>query len=84
MNKVLWTPPKDRAEASTMAQFMRWLETERGLTFTDYNEMWRWSTDDLEGFWSAIWEFFDIRASQQPTCFIAKRQVEGAESGRTA
>jgi len=79
MNKVLWTPTAERANASTMAQFMRWLEENRDLTFTDYNAMWRWSIDDLDGFWSAIWAFFDVRASVPPTCFIAKRQVEGAQ-----
>lgn len=79
MNKVLWTPTPERANASTMAGFMRWLEENRGLTFSDYNEMWQWSIDDLEGFWSAIWSFFDVQATEQPECFIAKRQVEGAE-----
>ncbi len=78
MNKVLWTPTPERANASTMADFMRWLEENRGLTFADYNEMWQWSIDDLEGFWSAIWSFFDVCATEQPDCFIAKRQVEGA------
>ena len=64
MTQILWTPTPERAEASTLAQFMRWLEKERSLSFADYNEMWRWSIDDLEGFWSAIWEFFDLQASQ--------------------
>lgn len=79
MNEILWTPSAERAEASTMAQFMRWLDAERGLTFDDYNEMWRWSIDDLEGFWSAIWAFFDVRASQPYTQILAKRQMPGAE-----
>ena len=81
MNKVLWTPSKDRANASTMAEFMRWLEANRGLTFADYNAMWRWSIEDLEGFWSAIWEFFDLRASAPWEQVIAKRQMPGAVWG---
>ena len=29
-----------------------------GLTFADYEALWRWSVSDLEGFWSAVWQFF--------------------------
>lgn len=62
MNRILWTPPQERADASTMARFERFVADTRGLTFDDYNGMWRWSVTDLEAFWSAIWEFFNIRA----------------------
>ncbi|KZY02693.1 MULTISPECIES: acetoacetate--CoA ligase [unclassified Sulfitobacter] len=81
MTQILWTPTPERAEASTLAEFMRWLEKERSLSFADYNEMWRWSIDDLEGFWSAIWEFFDLRASQPWERVLAKRQMPGAVWG---
>ena len=40
--------------------------------------MWRWSVTDLEAFWSAIWEFFEIRASVQPDVFLAERRMPGA------
>ena len=30
-----------------------------GLSFADYDELWRWSVSDLEGFWSSVWEFFE-------------------------
>jgi acetoacetyl-CoA synthetase len=45
-----------------MTEYMRWLETERGQRFDGYPDLWRWSVDDLEGFWSSIWEFFDVQA----------------------
>lgn len=77
--KTLWTPSPDRYDASTMAQFEKWLAANRGLTFDDYNAMWRWSVDDLEGFWSAIWEFFDIQASAKPEKMLAMRQMPGME-----
>ena len=77
--KTLWTPSQERYDASTMAEFERWLADERGLIFADYNAMWRWSVDDLEGFWSAIWDFFDIQASVPPTRMLAKRQMPGME-----
>lgn len=77
--KVLWTPTQARYDASTMARFERWLDENRGLRFDDYNAMWRWSVDDLEGFWRAIWDFFDIRASVAPDRMLSKRQMPGME-----
>jgi len=44
-----WRPPPRLAEESAMAGLM----AERG--FADYEELWRWSTDDLPGFWAEIW-----------------------------
>ena len=41
---------------------MRWLERERGLSFDGYPELWQWSVDDLEAFWDAIWDFFEVQA----------------------
>ncbi|WP_405747117.1 acetoacetate--CoA ligase [Streptomyces sp. NBC_01525] len=48
------------AGRSNIADFLRWLEKERGLSFTDYADVWRWSTDDLPGFWSAVWEYYGL------------------------
>lgn len=79
--KVLWAPSKERADASTMAQFERFVQKTRGLTFEDYNAMWRWSVDDLEGFWNSIWDFFDVRASVRPEKMLVKRQMPGMEWG---
>ena len=51
---LLWEPPARLREQSEMARFM----AERGAE--DYAALWRWSVDDLEGFWAAIWERFDV------------------------
>ena len=64
MNDILWTPTKERADASTMAEFERFLKDQRGLTFDDYNAMWEWSVTDLDGFWSAIWDYFEYRPAR--------------------
>ena len=79
MNEILWEPAPDRYDASTMAAFERFLKDTKGLTFDDYNAMWRWSVDDLEAFWGAIWEFFDVQASAPYTKVMAKRQMPGAQ-----
>ncbi len=79
MSDILWTPSEERANASTMADFERFLADTRDLTFEDYNAMWRWSVSDLEAFWAAIWEFFDVRASVPYTRILEERKMPGAQ-----
>ena len=55
---LLWEPPADARETTEIGRYLAWLEHERGLVFADYDALQRWSVDDLEGFWSSIWEFF--------------------------
>ena len=77
--ELLWEPSAELVERSRLREFMRWLERERGLAFADYHELWQWSVDDLDGFWSAIWEFFDVQADGDPRPVLAAREMPGAE-----
>lgn len=79
MNPVLWTPTQERYDASTMAAFERFVAETRGLTFEDYNAMWRWSVTDLEAFWAAIWDFFKFRASAPYSRILEDRSMPGAK-----
>jgi len=75
----LWEPPAELVERARMTEFMRWLLAERGLSFDGYHELWRWSVDDLQGFWSAIWEFFDVRTDGDHERVLGSREMPGAE-----
>ena len=77
-NPILWTPSPERLADNRMADFLRFLET-RGQTFADYAALWEWSVSDLDGFWSAIWDFADIRAATPYTKVIGERIMPGAE-----
>jgi len=62
-----------------MTEYMRWLESERGLRFEGYEELWRWSVDDLEGFWGSIWDFFAVQADGGYDRVLGSRAMPGAE-----
>ena len=77
--QVLWTPPPDARERCEAGSFLEWLSAERGLAFPGYDELWRWSVDDLEGFWSAIWDYFEIRAHAPYERVLGSSAMPGAE-----
>ena len=79
---VLWTPPPDVRETTEIGRYLAWLERERGLAFADYDELWRWSVDDLTGFWSSIWEFFEVKAHAPYSAVLASDAMPGATGSR--
>ena len=59
---VLWTPPADVRETTQIGRYLDFLRDTRGVECDDYDELWRWSVSDLEGFWGGLWDFFGVRA----------------------
>jgi acetoacetyl-CoA synthetase len=76
--KLLWEPTAEFAHNSQVARYMRWLKAEKGLDFADYDALWRWSVDDLEGFWSSMCEFLDVRFHARADRILSSRQMPGA------
>jgi len=76
--ELIWEPSAELVERSRLTEFTRWLERERGLAFADYGELWQWSVDDLDGFWSAIWSFFEVQADGEASPVLASREMPGA------
>ena len=77
--EVLWTPDAERIAAANITAFNRWLVRHRGFDFPDYTSMWRWSVTDLQGFWGALWEYFQIESTTPYTRVLGRRSMPGAE-----
>ena len=75
---ILWTPPADWRDTTEIGRFMNWLRDERGREFREYEGLYRWSVDDLEGFWGDLWEFYGIRATPYDRV-LADPTMPGAE-----
>ena len=75
---VLWTPPPDVWETTEIGRYVTWLERERGLSFATYDELQRWSADDLSGFWSSIWDFSGVKAHARYSSVVASEEMPGA------
>jgi len=71
MPTLLWEPPAGMFQRALMSRFMR----ERG--FETYDELWRWSVEDLEGFWASIWDFFGVEGGYERV--LASAEMPGAE-----
>jgi acetoacetyl-CoA synthetase len=75
---VLWRPGERELRDSRVAAFMRFAERRGHGPFAGYDDLWRWSTDDLEGFWAAIWDFFQVRAATPYERVLTDHRMPGA------
>ncbi|MBX7554652.1 acetoacetate--CoA ligase [Streptomyces sp. NPDC004232] len=69
-----FTPDPEDTAASRIADFAR----HAGLDGSDYAALHRWSVTDLEGFWGAVWEYFDIDADTPYEQVLAEERMPGA------
>ena len=76
---LLWTPSAAWTRQANVTRFMAWLKSERNLDFGDYGALHRWSVTDIDAFWRAIWDYFDVVASVGPEKTLGRRTMPGAE-----
>jgi acetoacetyl-CoA synthetase len=65
--ELLWEP----SGPSKMADYME----ARG--FSTYGELWRWSVEDVEGFWGSLWDLYEL--GSRPPRVLARAAMPGAE-----
>ena len=58
---------------------MVWLADRRGREFCSYDELWAWSVADLEEFWSAVFDFYGLRAHTPYERVLGSRAMPGAQ-----
>ncbi|HMC69294.1 MAG TPA: acetyl-coenzyme A synthetase N-terminal domain-containing protein, partial [Mycobacteriales bacterium] len=76
---LLWAPDEQRRASSRMASFMTWAAGREGRRFDDYDQLLAWSVDDLEGFWSAVADWYGIRWHATAGRALGRTEMPGAE-----
>jgi acetoacetyl-CoA synthetase len=74
---ALWVPPADVRQHTDIGRYLARL-ADRGLTFDSYDELWRWSVADLDGFWSSVCEHYGIILHNPYRAVLADRSMPGA------
>lgn len=76
--RLLWRPPEDLVRDAVLTRYLSWLDRRQGRAFGSYDELWRWSVEDLEGFWTSMWEFFEVGSHAPFGRALAERRMPGA------
>ncbi|HEX4306672.1 MAG TPA: acetoacetate--CoA ligase [Solirubrobacterales bacterium] len=78
-HEILWRPSAAAVESANLTAFIDWLRAERGVDVAAYPELWRWSVDDLEGFWNAIFDYFQVEYDGERGPALGSREMPGAD-----
>jgi acetoacetyl-CoA synthetase len=68
---AIWEPSRARIDRAQITAFAR----QRGLP-EEYESLWRWSVDNLDEFWAAIWDEYGLEGSYDTV--LATREMPGA------
>jgi acetoacetyl-CoA synthetase len=71
MSEPLWTPEKTRAAQTTLGVFSGWLASRTGKSFTDYEDLHRYSTAAPADFWSTLWDFASVLGDKGNPPYLA-------------
>ncbi|MCW2566326.1 MAG: acetoacetyl-CoA synthetase [Mycobacterium sp.] len=77
VGEPIWVPDPAVAGASQLAAFAAWAPGYRGDPL-DYPALWEWSTDDIAGFWAAVWQYFDLRGDGATDTVLTGDVMPGA------
>jgi acetoacetyl-CoA synthetase len=71
MSELLWSPSPARIAAEPITAFMEAAETVGGpAAGAGYAALHRWSVEAPEAFWSLLWDFAGVRASERGTVIL--------------
>jgi acetoacetyl-CoA synthetase len=75
---LLWVPSTRRRDRANLTHYLRWLARNK-QQFHSYNDLWRWSVGDQEGFWGSLFEYLGVRTSSPYDRVLASSSMPGAE-----
>ncbi|MGK5450762.1 acetoacetate--CoA ligase [Streptomyces radiopugnans] len=81
----LWSPGPDRIEGARITRFQAWAAERFGAPAAvpgdpaaSYAALHRWSVEELEAFWRAVTEWFDVRFATPYEAVLADPAMPGA------
>ncbi|MGW0177061.1 acetoacetate--CoA ligase [Rhodococcus sp. NPDC003322] len=73
-----WVPSDEDVEGARITDFASWAEGRCGVSLPDYRALWQWSVDDLDDFWLAVWEYFEVQSSTPVGAALVDESMPGA------
>jgi len=73
--QLLWKPSAEISLSSNVSKYMDWLRECRGISFSEYSELWKWSVDETAAFWGSLWDYFQIESSTPYTEVVSSLEM---------
>jgi len=74
--EILWEASLEQKQASHLHRFIQWLQTQKGLTFTDYQALHQWSVSDINAFWCYFVEYAELFEYKKEKAVVVKSNTD--------
>jgi acetoacetyl-CoA synthetase len=64
MRKPLWVPSEERVKQANITRFMKFVNERHGFEFDSYDQLYKWSVENISEFWEDVWDFGEVMASR--------------------
>ncbi|WP_298608563.1 acetoacetate--CoA ligase [uncultured Thiothrix sp.] len=75
----LWSPSPERMDAALIDDFIQFAQDRSGHNLKTYQELYQWSIDNSEMFWSAVWDFSNIIGEKGLRILVDGHDIERAQ-----
>ena len=76
----IWRPSAAAVEQAQITQFMRQVARKHRLDLDTVDDLYRWSIDEVEAFWSELWDWCGVIASKKgSTVLVDGDKMPGAK-----
>ena len=77
-HKPLWKPTQTQIDESLLWQFIAYVSKKYDCSISDYAELYRWSLDEKEKFWSSVWDYGGVIGEKGQKILIDGDDIEKA------
>ncbi len=63
----MWQPSQERIDQANLSAFLRQVKDDWGVECRDYGDLYRWSIDELDKFWTSLWRFCRVIGDENGT-----------------
>jgi acetoacetyl-CoA synthetase len=78
--KPMWQPSQEAIESAQLTEFARWAVRRHRLDLETYPEFYRWTVDNPELFWDAVWDQCRVIAAKKgSTVLVDGEKMPGAK-----
>jgi acetoacetyl-CoA synthetase len=75
----LWQPSQQLIDDAQITQFIEAVNYQYGLSFETFDELYDWSIEEKESFWSTLWDFVEVVGDKGERILIDGDDIEKAQ-----
>lgn len=78
-SEALWQPSADTIANARITDFLQQVNKDKNVALANYHDLYQWSVDNDESFWSMVWDYFDVIGEKGSTIVTDKEKMPGAQ-----